>query len=85
MKYVRPLTGTMIRQMLLVRSLELSENVDDIGLMHHFRGSLPGLYWRGFINSREVTLKGKEIMSFYLTNSGIDFLNDFVERFTGEN
>ncbi len=40
MKYVRPLTNTMIRQMLLVRRLELSENIDNIGLMHHFHGSL---------------------------------------------
>ncbi|MDQ6763839.1 MAG: hypothetical protein M3015_14595 [Bacteroidota bacterium] len=78
MEYWRPLTDLMIRQMLLVRSFELSRDEEKIGLLHHFPGTLRGLYRRGYVNTRKVQINGKEIMGVYLTEAGINFVNNYV-------
>ncbi len=67
--------------MLHVRSLELSGNNEDVGLLHHFRSTLAGLFKRGFVNTKKVTVKGKELTGVYLTATGVSFLNHFVANF----
>lgn len=70
--------------MLHVRSLELSGDEQDIGLLHHFHSTLAGLFKRGFVNIKKVHVKGKELTGVYLTTRGISFLNDFVATYLPE-
>ena len=45
----------------------------------HFNSCFAALYKRGLIDLKKYTLKGKELMSVYLTKDGINFL-DYMER-----
>ena len=59
------------------RCIELSPTGRNICYTHDFKGSLPGLYKRGLVNTQMVMVDGKEILSVYITREGITFLENF--------
>ena len=74
MKYlIKPLTKTMLAQLRRGRAIELSQTERNICFADDFKGSLSGLYRRGFVNTKMVMLDGKEILSVYITQSGSNF------------
>ncbi len=81
---MRPLTKTMIRHLRLARAKELSETKDII-TSDDFKGTLGGLYQRGFVNTRKISAHGKQIEGVYLTFVGINFLKRHEEQLAKKN
>ena len=80
MKYlIEPLTKKMLAQLRDGRAIELSGTDRNICFADDFKGSLAGLYRRGFVNIKMVVLHGKEVQSVFITQEGIDFLNKYEE------
>ena len=80
MKYlITPLTKKMLVHLQKGRAIELSENERNICGTEDFKGSLPGLYRRGLVDIKMITLDGKETVSVYITRSGISFLDRYEE------
>jgi hypothetical protein len=80
MKYlVKPLTKKMLDHLRRGRTIELSETGKNVCSTDDFKGSLPGLYSRRFVNTQMVIVDGKEILSVYITQEGISFLNQYEE------
>ena len=78
MKYlIKPLTKKMLGQLQNARSIELSKTDRNICVPEDFKGTLAGLYRRGFVNTRKKVLNGKEIVSVYITEAGINFLEKY--------
>ena len=69
----------MLAQLRAGRAIELSGTDRNICFAYDFKGSLAGLYRRGFVNTRMVVLYGKEMQSVFITREGIDFLNKYEE------
>ena len=80
MKYlIRPLTRKMITQMRNGRAIELSETGRNICDIDDYKGTLSGLYQRGFVNTKMVMVDGKEIMAVFITQQGLNFLARYEE------
>lgn len=80
MKYlIKPLTKKMLTQLRKARAVELSANGKSLCSTDDFKGSLTGLYRRGFVNTKMVVQDGKEILGVYITREGITFLNSYEE------
>lgn len=77
----RPLTKTMIKQLRLARAKELSEKGNNMVTPEDFKGTLAGLYCRGYVNTRKVFVNGKEIEGVYLTFSAVAFVNEHEKKF----
>jgi len=69
----------MLTQLRDGRAIELFGTDRNICFADDFKGSLAGLYRRGFINIKMVVLNGKEVQSVFITRQGIDFLNKYEE------
>ena len=67
---LKPFTKTMLAQLRRGRAIELSKTERNICVADDFKGSLAGLYRRGFVNTKMVMLDGKEILSVYITQAG---------------
>ncbi len=65
----------MLAQLRSGRSIELSKTGRNICCPDDFKGSLEGLYRRGFVNTKKVMLNGKEIIHVYITQAGKTFLD----------
>jgi len=80
MKYlIKPLTKRMFAQLQKGRAIELSKTERNICYKNDFKGSLRGLYGRGFIDVKTAMLDGKEKLCVYITQSGISFLDRYEE------
>lgn len=80
MKYlIKPLTKKMLADLQKGRSIELSKNGRNVCNIDDFKGSLPGLYRRGLVDIKMVVTDGKEVLSVYVTKSGISFLARYEE------
>jgi hypothetical protein len=80
MKYlIKPLTKKMLADLQKGRSIELSKNERNICGTDDFKGSLTGLYRRGLVDIEMVMIDDKEIISVYITKSGISFLDRYEE------
>ena len=80
MKYlIKPLTKKMLNQLQKARAIELSGTERNICIADDFKGSLAGLYRRGFVNTKMMVIQGKEILGVYITREGINFLNKYEE------
>ncbi len=77
---IRPVTQKMLRQLQAGRAIELSENAINICFLKDFKGSLSGLYKRGLVNTKRVTVDGKEIVGVYITQAGIALLERYEEE-----
>lgn len=53
----------------------MEDDSDDLCLPKHFGASFPGLYKRKLVDVTTSNLNGKEIVSVYITNLGIEYLN----------
>ena len=62
------------------RAIELSKTGRNICGIDDYKGSLPGLYKRGLVDIKKVTVKGKDIVSVFITDSGISFLDRYQEE-----
>lgn len=66
----RPLTNNMVEHLRLARQKDLCPQ-------ELFKGTLSGLYRRGLVSTRKVTVNGKEILAVFITSSGIDVLDEY--------
>ncbi len=81
MKYLmKPLTEKMLAQLKRARAIELSDSERNICLTDDFRGSLSGLYKRGFVDTEMAFLEGKEILKIFITKAGINFLDRYDDE-----
>jgi hypothetical protein len=81
MKYlIKPLTKKMLVQLRAARSIELAKTGRNICLPDDYKGSLAGLYRRGFVNTQKKVFNGKEIVSVYITQPGINFLEKYEDE-----
>ncbi|MEO8763424.1 MAG: hypothetical protein ABI416_04015 [Ginsengibacter sp.] len=69
----------MPAQLRNARSIELSENERNICMPDNCKGSIAGFYRRGFVNTRTISVDGKEMVGIYITGPGITFLNQQEE------
>lgn len=72
---LEPFTKTMLAHLRRGRAIELSETERNICVEDDFKGSLPGLCRRGYVNTKMVMLDGKEILSVFITQAGKFFLD----------
>ena len=71
----RPLTKAMIAQLQLARAKELSVHSESVITSDDFKGTLKGLYQRGYVNTHKINVNGKQIEGVYLTFAGVNFLS----------
>lgn len=76
-KINRPPTKSMIAQLRLARSKELSEHKNRIITSNDFKRTFKGLYQRGFVDVHKINVDGKEIEGVYVTLTGIRFLSQY--------
>ena len=62
------------------RAIELSQSENNICSLNDFKGTFPGLYNRGLIDTKTVLLNGEKKFCVYITKSGINFLNEYREE-----
>ena len=80
MEYLtKPPTKKMLAHLKKARAIELSQRGRNICRLDDFNGTFPGLYNRGFIDTRKAILDNEEIFSAYITQRGINFLNQYQE------
>ena len=80
MKYlIKPLTKKMLADLQKGRSIELAKDGRSVCNIDDFKGSLPGLYRRGLVDIKMAVTDGKEVLSVYVTKSGITFLARYEE------
>jgi hypothetical protein len=72
---IRFLTKKMLETLQKGRAIELSKTGRNICVPDDFKGSFDGLYERGLIDTQTVMIDGKEILSVFITASGINLLN----------
>jgi hypothetical protein len=78
MKYlIKPLTKKMVSQLRRGRVIELSKTGRNICISDDFKTTLPGLYRRGLVNIKMMTLDGKDILGVFITHEGISFLDRY--------
>jgi len=77
----RPLTKTMIKQLRLARAKELSGKANNIVTPEDFKGTLAGLYSRGYVNTRKILVNGRQIEGVYLTFAAVAFVNEYEGKF----
>jgi len=61
------------------RAIELSQTEYNICTLDDFKGTFPGLYNRGLIDTKSVLFDGEKKFCVYITKSGINFLNEYRE------
>lgn len=69
----------MLAQLRSGRIIELSKTERNICGTDDFKGSLGGLYRRGFVSTKMVILDGKEILGVFISEAGIRFLERYEE------
>ena len=69
----------MLAQLRIARAIELSGTERNICVPDDFKGTLAGLYRRGFVNTKMMVLHGKETLGVFITQEGINFLNKYEE------
>ena len=76
MKYLfRPLTHKMIDHLEKGRAIELAATGRNFCTSDDFKGTLQGLYRRGFIKTKWAYFDGKELLRVNITEDGVRFLN----------
>ena len=70
----------MIVHLQIARAIELSQTQRNICTTDDFKGTFPGLYNRRLIDIKVVLLNGDEILSVYITEPGINFLNEYKKK-----
>jgi hypothetical protein len=81
MRYlIKPLTKKMLLHLQNARSIECSTTERNICTADDFKGTLAGLYRRGFVNTRMMVVDGKEILTVFITREGTNFLNKYEEE-----
>lgn len=72
---LRAPTDKMLDKLRKCREINLSNNPINPCTEKELSGSLAGLYKRGFVNTRMVNINGKQLLTIYVTEKGIAFLN----------
>jgi len=75
-----PLTKTMVSQLRLARAKELSGMGSNIITSDDFKGTMKGLYSRGYIKTRKVFVSGKQIEGVYLTFDAVHFVDECEKK-----
>jgi hypothetical protein len=75
-----PLTKTMVNQLRLARAKELSGSGNNIITSEDFKGTMKGLYTRGYIKTRKVFVNGRQIEGVYLTFDAVNLVNDYEKK-----
>jgi len=76
---IKPLTKKMLAHLKRETAIALSQTERNICKLDDCKGTFPGLYNRGFIDTKTVFLDDKEIFCAYITKSGINFLSQYQE------
>lgn len=71
---LRAPTEKMIEKLRKCREINLKNDPLHPCTENDLSGSLAGLYKRGFVNTKMVNLNGKQLLTVYVTESGIRFL-----------
>jgi len=77
---IKPLSKKMLAHLRNGRAIELSQTENNICMLNDFKGTFPGLYNRGLIDTKTVSLDGEKKFCVYITKSGINFLNEYQEE-----
>jgi hypothetical protein len=67
-------TERMIQKLLDCHNLQMSNDPAKPCTEETLKGSLAGLYKRGYVDTRPHYINGKQILGLYVTQKGIDFL-----------
>ena len=73
---LRAPTDKMLEKLRKCRELNLNNDPMQPCTEKDLSGSLAGLYKRGFVNTKMVNFGGKQLLSVYVTEKGISFLNN---------
>lgn len=75
---VKPLTKRMLLQLMKGRETQSAYTSENQFLTpEDFKGTLAGLYRRGFVNTEMKKRENKRIMRVYITQAGVNFLNQY--------
>ncbi len=73
----------MIRQLYSARAKELAAAQKGSVTANDFKGTLSGLYKRGFLNFKRTYLQGKRVDEVYITPAGVSFLRNHNGKIAG--
>jgi hypothetical protein len=81
MKYfIKPITQNMICDLKRARETELSKPPGNICCFYNFYGTLSALDEREYVEIKTIYLNGREILSVYVTQAGINFLERYEKN-----
>ena len=72
---LRAPTEKMLEKLRRCREINITNDPESPCTEKDLSGSLAGLYKRGFVNTKMVNVHGKQILTVYVTEKGISFLN----------
>lgn len=73
---LRAPTDKMLEKLRKCREINLENDPNKHCTEQDLSGSLAGLYKRGFVNTRMVNINGKQLLTVYVTEKGVAFLNN---------
>jgi len=80
MKYfIKRLPKNMICDLKKAREIELSEAPGNICFFYNFYGTLSALHQRRLVETKNIILNGREILSISVTQLGIKLLKKYEE------
>ena len=71
---LRAPTDKMIEKLRKCREINEANDPLNPCTESHLSGSLAGLYKRGYVNTKMVNINGKQLLSVYVTENGIRYL-----------
>lgn len=80
---MNPPTKNMIKQLYYARAKELEVQRKSPITANDFKGTLSGLYKRGFLNFKKTYVAGKQLDEVYITPAGVSFLRKHTEKIAG--
>jgi hypothetical protein len=81
MKYfIKPMTQNMICDLKKARESELSKPSGNVCSFYSFYGTLSALHDREYVEIKPIYLNGREMLSVYVTQAGINFLERYEKN-----
>ncbi len=76
----RPLTKRMLQKLKDCHEKQVKSNGQHPCLQDDLKGSLSGLYKRGFVDTKVVDVNGKQLLCLFVTDTGQSYLTNLENK-----
>lgn len=76
----RPLTKRMLQKLKDCHDKQVKSNGQNPCLQDDLKGSLSGLYKRGFVDTKIVDVNGKQLLCLFVTDAGKFYITNLENK-----